>query len=90
MTYQEPSRAPEHSRFDVRHINNKRKLKAQDARTYLNSKRVGKQILDESYHNPLCQGEYGRVEPHSAPVIFKTLVSARILSVPNLNKVKVR
>ena len=64
-------------------------MKRQDSRTYLNSKRVRKEILNESYHSPLRQGEHVREEPFSVPVIFKTSLSARILSIPNLYKVKV-
>ena len=88
VTDQDPSRALEHSRFNVRHIINRRKLKEQDARTYLNSERVGKEVQEESYYSPLRQEEYVKEDPYFAPVIFKTPLSARILSVPNQNKVK--
>lgn len=42
VAIQDPSQASKHSWFDARHIINRRKLKEQDARTYLYSKRVGK------------------------------------------------
>lgn len=87
---QDPSRAPKHWRFDVRHITNRRKHKEQeDVRTFLNFKKKGKDIQQEElYHNLLRQEELGREDSYSAPVIFKILLSARILFVPNRNKLK--
>lgn len=64
-------------------------MKEQDARTYLNSKKVGKETMEESYQSLLHSEEYGRGDPYSTPIIFKTPLSAQILVVPNQNKVKV-
>lgn len=86
VIYQDPSRAPEHSSifiFEARRIINKIKMKEQDARTYLNSKKIGGKLWKNLTTTPLHHEEHGRKDPHSAPIILKTLLFAQIIFVPN-------